>query len=225
MAQIENWLPKAVLDSPEYRTARTHRSAGSPHNERQEFLGDALLGLVISDLLCQRFPNVPEGDLSRLRAHLVCGTMLAKLAESAEMDQLLIAEASSAARPRARRVMAGNALEAVIAAVYQVCGFEEVRTFVLRLYDQVLKELPPLESLRSAKTELQELLQARGRERARYTLLKERPKHSPRFEVLCEVKDPKVQTRGTGNRIRDAEQNAAAAAIADIRRKRPRWTS
>ena len=225
MAQIENWLPKAVLDSPEYRTACTHRSAGSPHNERQEFLGDALLGLVISDFLCQRFPNVPEGDLSRLRAHLVCGTMLAKLAESAEMDQLLIAEASSAARPRARRAMAGNALEAVIAAVYQVCGFEEVRTFILRLYDQVLKELPPLESLRSAKTELQELLQARGRERARYTLLKERPKHSPRFEVQCEVKDPKVRTRGTGNRIREAEQNAAAAAIADIQRKRPGWTS
>lgn len=224
MAQIEDWLPKAVRDSPEYRTARTHRSAGSPHNERQEFLGDALLGMVISDLLYQRFPDLPEGDLSRLRAHLVCRTMLVRLAERAEMDQLLIAEASAATRARARKAMAGNALEAVIAAVYQVCGIVAVRSFILRLYEQALAELPPLESLRSAKTELQEWLQARGRKRACYTVLKERPRQSPRFEVLCEVKDPEVQARGTGDRIREAEQNAAAAAIADIR-QRPGWTS
>ena len=223
MAQVEDWLPKAVLDSPEYRTARTHRSAGSPHNERQEFLGDVLLGLVISEYLYRRFPDLPEGDLTRLRAHLVCRTMLARLAESAELGQVLIAEASQANRPRVWRTLAGNALEAVIAAVYEVCGLEEARAFVLRVYGRVLEELPPPESLRSAKNSLQELLQARGRERARYTVLNERPKQSPRFEVLCEVKDPKVRAKGTGERIREAEQNAAAAALAEIRRLRPKW--
>ena len=224
MAQIENWLPKAVLDSPEYRTARTHRSAGSPHNERQEFLGDALLGLVISEYLYRRFPDLPEGDLTRLRAHLVCRAMLARLAESAELDQVLIAEASQSVRTRAWRAMSGNALEAVIAAVYEVCGMEEARAFIHRLYGRILEELPSPESLRSAKNSLQELLQARGRERARYTVLKERPQQSPRFEVLCEVKDPEVRARGTGERIREAEQNAAAAALVEIRRCRPGWT-
>ena len=223
MAQVEDWLPKAVLDSPEYRIARTHRSAGSPHNERQEFLGDALLGLVISEFLYRRFPDLPEGDLTRLRAHLVCRTMLVRLAVSAELDQVLIAEASHSNRPRVWRTLAGNALEAVIAAVYEVCGLKEARAFILRLYGQVLEELPPPESLRSAKNSLQELLQARGRERACYTVLKERPQQSPRFEVLCEVKDPKVRVRGTGERIREAEQNAATAALAEIRRLRPKW--
>ncbi len=225
MAQIEDELPEAVRDSPEFRIACTHRSAGSPHNERQEFLGDALLGLVISDLLCRRFPDLPEGDLSRLRAHLVCRNMLARLAAEAGMDRLLIAEAAGKMRPRARRTMAGNALEAVIAAVYQVCGLEEARAFILRLYGPVLEELPPLESLRSAKTELQELLQAQRLERARYTVLQEWPEQSPRFEVQCEVTDPKVQTRGTGDRVREAEENAAAAAIAAIQRQRPGWMS
>ena len=224
MAQIEDWLPKAVLDSPEYRTARTHRSTGSPHNERQEFLGDALLGLVISEFLYRRFPDLPEGDLTRLRAHLVCRTMLARLAESAELGQVLIAEAPPSTHPRARRAMEGNALEAVIAAVYEVCGIEEARTFIHRLYGRILEELPSPESLCSAKNSLQELLQARGRERARYTLLKERPQESPRFEVLCAVEDPEVRAKGTGDRIREAEQNAAEAALAEIRSRRPEWT-
>ncbi len=224
MAQIEDWLPKAVLDSPEYRTARTHRSTGSPHNERQEFLGDALLDLVISEFLYRRFPDLPEGDLTRLRAHLVCRTMLARLAESAELGQVLIAEAPPSTHPRARRAMEGNALEAVIAAVYEVGGIEEARTFIHRLYGQILEELPSPESLRSAKNSLQELLQARGRERARYTLLKERPQESPRFEVLCAVEDPEVRAKGTGDRIREAEQNAAEAALAEIRSRRPEWT-
>ncbi len=224
MAQIEDWLPKAVLDSPEYRTARTHRSTGSPHNERQEFLGDALLDLVISEFLYRRFPDLPEGDLTRLRAHLVCRTMLARLAESAELGQVLIAEAPPSTHPRARRAMEGNALEAVIAAVYEVGGIEEARTFIHRLYGRILEELPSPESLRSAKNSLQELLQARGRERARYTLLKERPQESPRFEVLCAVEDPEVRAKGTGDRIREAEQNAAEAALAEIRSRRPEWT-
>lgn len=224
MAQIEDWLPKAVRGSPEYRTACTHRSAGSPHNERQEFLGDALLDLVISDYLYQRFPDLPEGDLTRMRAHLVCRTMLGRLAELSGLDQVLVADAHQLTRPRARRTMAGNALEAVIAAVYQVCGFEEARTFIHRLYGRTLKELPPPETLRNAKTTLQEMLQGRGRERARYTLLKEQPKQSPRFEVLCEVKNPKMQAKGMGERIREAEENAAAAVIADIQERWPGWT-
>ena len=225
MAKLEHWLPKAVRNSAEYRTARTHRSAGAQHNERQEFLGDALLGLVISEILCQRFPDLPEGDLSRLRAHLVCRDMLEKLAEASGVDRLLITQSAGADRPRALRAMAGNALEAVIAAVFQVCGYEEARNFVLRLYDQPLQDLPPPESLRSAKTELQELLQAKKRERARYMLLNEWPKQSPRFEVLCEVKDPEVQGKGTGNRIREAEEVAASAALAEIRRQLPGWVA
>ena len=224
MVEIEQWLPKAVLDSTEYRIARTHCSAGSPHNERQEFLGDALLGLVISEILYERFPDLPEGDLTRLRSHLVCRSMLGKLAVAAQLDEILIVDTRQSIQPRARRIMAGNALEAVIAAVYQVCGLEEVHAFIRRLYGRILQELPSPESLRNAKATLQELLQAHGQQRPSYTLVKEQPEQSPRFEVLCEAEDLGVKAQGTGDRIREAEQSAAAAVIAEIQRQRPEWT-
>ncbi len=221
MARIEDWLPEGTRDSPEYRIARTHRSAGAPHNERLEFLGDALLGLVVSEILYRRFPDLSEGDLTRLRAHLVCRSMLAQVAEDAQLDQALIAGDLSSSR--ARRAAAGNALEAVVASVYVTRGLEEARVFIERLYGRLLEDLPSPDSLRGAKNSLQEHLQARGRTaHARYTLLRERPRgESPRFEVLCEVEDPAVRARGMGERVREAEQDAAAAALAQVRRRLP----
>ena len=219
MAEIERWLPKAVLDSPEYLTARTHRSSGSPHNERQEFLGDALLDMVISEFLFQHYPDLTEGDLTRMRAHLVCRSMLCKLAARVKLGEVLIVDSRQLIQPRALRALEGNALEAIFAAVYQVGGLEQVRDFIHRLYGRTLSELPPPDELRSAKAVLQELLQADGWERARYTLVGESLKQSPRFEVLCEATDLDVCATGTGERIREAEQNAAAGVIAEIRRR------
>ena len=224
MARIENWLPQAVLESVEYRQACTHRSAGSPHNERLEFLGDALLGQIVSELLYRRFPNLPEGDLTRLRAHLVCRTMLGKLAMVAELDTVLAVDERQGLQARARRTLAGNALEAVIAAVRLVSGHAAARTFVEQMYGDVLRDLPAPESLRNPKAMLQEILQAQGRPRPCYTLLRESPGQSPRFAVQCAVPDPAVETRGHGERVREAEKDAAMAAIAEVLRLEPTWT-
>ena len=225
MEALERWLPQAVLDSPEYATARTHRGAGAPHNERQEFLGDALLGLIVSEHLYERFPDLSEGELTRLRSHLVCRTMLSALAHKIRLDEALIVDPRQPLPARARRAMAGNALEAVVAAVYQVGGLEEARAFVVRVYGPELSELPAPESLRSAKAQLQELLAAHRHERPRYAVLEEQAGRTPRFKVECEVPSLSLRTIGAGERVREAEQDAAAAALAEIQRQRPAWTA
>lgn len=225
MAALERWLPQAVLDSPEYATACTHRSAGAPHNERQEFLGDALLGLIVSEHLYERFPDLSEGELTRLRSHLVCRTMLNALARKAQLSEVLVVDPRQPLPARARRALAGNALEAVVAAVYQVSGLQAARAFVLRLYGAELDNLPAPEALRSAKAQLQELLAAHQRERPHYALLEEHAERTPRFKVACEVPSLALRTVGSGERIREAEQDAAAAALAKIRRQHPVWTA
>ncbi len=217
MAELERWLPPEVLASQEYQTARTHRSVGTPHNERQEFLGDALLGWVISEHLYDRFPDLSEGDLTRLRSHLVCRSMLSDLAQKMELGELVIVNDRQPLSARARRILEGNALEAMVAAVYQVCGLEATRTFIYQLYEEELKHLPEPDTLSNSKTELQELLAGQGHPNPRYLLKQETPKQSPRFKVHCEVPDLNLQTSGVGERIREAEQDAAAAMLRKIR--------
>lgn len=225
MAALERWLPQAVLDSPEYVTACTHRSAGAPHNERQEFLGDALLGLIVSEYLYERFPDLSEGELTRLRSHLVCRTMLSALARKAQLSEVLVVDPRQPLPARARHALAGNALEAVVAAVYQVGGLKAARAFVLRLYGSELSDLPAPDALRSAKAQLQELLAAHRHARPHYALLEEYAERTPRFKVACEVPSLALRTIGAGERIREAEQDAAAAALAKIRRQHPAWTA
>ena len=222
-AAFDELLPPAVRGREEYRLARTHRSAGAAHNERQEFLGDAVLGLVVSELLYRRFPAAPEGDLTRLRSHLVSRAMLAELAREWRLAERLVCAPELPAR--ARGAVAGNALEAVVAAVYEVCGLDEARRFVARLYGRRLAELPAPETLRSPKARLQELLQERGRPRPRYALVRERPDGEPRFEVECAVPELGLRARGGGARMRLAEAAAAAAALESIRRRWPEWTA
>ena len=222
-ASFDELLPPAARGRAEYRIARTHRSAGAEHNERREFLGDAVLGLVVSELLYRRFPEASEGDLTRLRSHLVSRAMLAKLARERRLAERLVFAPELPARGRA--AMAGNALEAVVAAVYEVCGLDEARRFVERLYGRRLEELPDPETLRSPKARLQELLQERGHPRPRYALVRERPDGEPRFEVECAVPELGLRERGGGARMRLAEAAAAARALASIRRRWPEWTA
>ena len=224
MISLRRLLSQAVQDSPEYRMACTHRSAGGNHNERLEFLGDAVLGLVISEYLHDRYSDLQEGDLTRLRAHLVCRTMLSALAREAGLGEELIRDMGQHLNARAQSTLEGNALEAVIAAVYQVSGIDAAREFILALYADRLQDLPAVDSLLNAKATLQELLQARGHPRPRYTLLAERPEHSPRFEVSCEVEVLELSAHGTGERIRQAECDAAAAVLSQMQQRWPDWT-
>ncbi len=220
---FDDLLPPALRGRDEYRRARTHRSAGAAHNERQEFLGDAVLGLVVSELLYRRFPEAPEGDLTRLRSHLVSRAMLAELAREWRLAERL--ECAPELPARGRAAAAGNALEAVAAAVYEVCGLDEARRFVERLYGRRLAALPAPAALRSPKARLQELLQERGHPRPEYALARERPDGEPRFEVECAVPALGLRARGGGARMRLAEAAAAEAALASIRRRWPEWTA
>lgn len=197
------------------RAALTHRSAGSRHNERLEFLGDALLDLAISEALLQRVPDASEGDLSRLRASLVRRDALAEIAATLDLGRFLRLGAGEVRTGGSqRRSILADTLEAVLGAVFIDGGYEPARRCVLRLYAQRLENLPDAQTLRDPKTRLQELLQARGLEPPVYEVTSVAgAAHAQRFEVLCTVAPLAIRCAGEGTSRRRAEQKAAAGVL------------
>lgn len=198
--------------------ALTHRSSGSRNNERLEFLGDALINLIVGEALFLQLPRAEEGALSRLRSSLVREAALAQLAIGLRLsDHLRLGEGELKSGGWRRSSVQADALEAVIAAVYLDAGFEEVRRVVLRLYAGQLADLPDAESLKDAKTRLQEWLQARGRPLPEYGLISESgPPHRRVFMVYCQLLDAELLTRAGGSSRRGAEQEAARAMLAQL---------
>ncbi len=198
--------------------ALTHRSLGRNNNERLEFLGDAVLGLCVSELLYRAFPQVEEGDLSRLRASLVNQETLAEIA--AEMDlgtylRLGGGELKSGGFRRASILSDG--LEAILGAVYLDGGFSPARDLIRQLYQERVRRLPPPEQLKDPKTRLQECLQGRGLSLPVYAVESISGKeHAQVFEVSCVVPDTNFQSRGRGGSRRKAEQAAAAALLEKV---------
>ncbi len=223
MEAYQAWLSDTVLESPEFHAACTHCSVSDSHYERQEFLGDALLGWVIAEYLYERFPDAPEGDLTRLRAHLVCRNMLSELARESGLGKCLQTDPRQNLSEQARSVLEGNALEAMIAAVYQVEGLPRVREFIMNLYGEHLRELPDAKELVNAKARLQECLAAQGHEPPDYSVVAETPTQSPRFEVCCDAMEGELRAHGFGDRIRDAEADAAQAVLNEILQRWPEW--
>lgn len=189
--------------------ALTHRSAGNQHNERLEFLGDAVLSCVIAEALYQALPDADEGALTRLRAHLVRGESLAGLASDMGLGldiELGPGELKSGGHRRAS--IQADALEALLGAIYLDAGFETVKQEILRLYEARLADLPTADSLKDPKTRLQEWLQAQGQGRPEYKVLEETgPQHRKSFVVACEAGEHSAQ--GRGHSRRHAEQDAA----------------
>jgi ribonuclease III len=208
-------LPEALRGAQSLEQALTHRSAGGRHNERLEFLGDAVLGLVIADALFERLPEVPEGDLTRLRAALVNRGSLAELARAAGMEGALnLGQGERKSGGHRRESILADALEALIGVSYRVAGFEAAREFVLRLYAERLADLPSAESLKDPKTRLQEFLQGRGRELPEYRVLEvSGPDHQREFTVEVWLPSESWGECGTGSSRRGAEQAAAGAAL------------
>lgn len=208
-------LPEALRGAQSLEQALTHRSAGSRHNERLEFLGDAVLGLVIADALFQHLPDAPEGDLTRFRAALVNRGSLAELARAAGMEGALnLGQGERKSGGHRRESILADALEALIGASYQVAGFDAAREFVLRLYADRFAALPSAESLKDPKTRLQEFLQGRGRELPQYRVLAvSGPDHQREFAVEVWLPSESWGQRGTGPSRRGAEQTAAEAAL------------
>lgn len=198
------------------RHALTHRSvSGGMNNERLEFLGDSILNFVIAAELFVRYPDVPEGDLSRLRASLVNKDMLARLATQIDLGEwLLLGSGEAKSGGFRRKSILADALEAIFGAVLIDGGIDAAKAVILNLYGPVLNNVIDLESLKDPKTRLQEFLQARKQALPVYQLVETSGKpHLQQFTVKCIVELLEEEILGTGSSRRKAEQQAAERAL------------
>ena len=195
--------------------ALTHRSFGAVHNERLEFLGDSVLNCVIAQALYERFSEVREGDLSRLRANLVRQETLAEIAQRLGLgEQLRLGEGELKSGGFRRPSILADALEALFGAVFVDGGFEQARKTILRLFEPFLAHLDPRHSGKDAKTALQEFLQGRRLALPQYQLRATHGEaHAQEFEVECLVPELGISTVGRGQSRRAAEQEAARRAL------------
>jgi ribonuclease-3 len=199
--------------------ALTHRSYGTPHNERLEFLGDGILNCVVAAELFERFRDLPEGDLSRLRARLVRQESLHQLAQDLGLGEWLrLGEGELKSGGSARPSILADALEALVGAIFVDGGFGAAREAVRRLYEPMLGDLDPRSLDKDPKTLLQELLQARKMPLPKYSVLATHgAAHQQNFEVECLIPQLSVRTTGRGSSRRTAEQEAAMRAFEQIR--------
>lgn len=195
--------------------ALTHRSASKAHNERLEFLGDAVLGMVIAKALFERFPNQPEGKLTRMRASLVKGETLAELAREFDLGDLLqlgSGELKSGGNRRAS--ILADALEAIIGAIYLEAGLDVCEPLVLKWFQSRLEKLDPDYHPKDDKTQLQEYLQARKQPLPEYNVVEIKGKsHAQTFYVECKVRKLDKPELGQGDSRRKAEQQAARLVL------------
>ena len=201
-----------------FRAALTHRSAAGPNNERLEFLGDAVLNLLIAHRLYVAFPQATEGDLSRLRARLVSREPLAEIALGLGVGAMLqLGSGELKSGGFRRQSILADALEALCGAIFLDSGLEAAQTVVARLFEARIAGLPAPEALKDAKTRLQEYLQSRSLTLPRYSVLGiEGEDHAQTFRVSCEVPALGLRVEGGGSSRRRAEQQAAGRMLAEI---------
>lgn len=202
--------------------ALTHRSAGKPNNERMEFLGDALLGALVAELLFEAHPNASEGELSRLRAQLVNGQALAVIGRELELgDDLKLGPGELKSGGFRRDSILADAFEALVAAVYFDDGYDACRQVVRRLFTPRVAEIK--RSSKDAKTKLQEWLQGRGLPLPIYELTDSYGEdHAKIFDVSCTIDEPEpIRVEGRGGSRRAAEQDAAETVLRRLLEKKP----
>jgi ribonuclease-3 len=186
-------------------------------NQRLEFLGDAVLDVVFADVLYRQHPELPEGDLTRLKAALVRKSALARVAREIGLgEELLLGRGEEATGGRQKASLLADALEALIGAIFLASGWEAVHDFVVKHFRALLSEAEHSESLRDDKSTLQELLQGRGIEPPNYRVIRtDGPAHNRRFSVAA-VLGGMVIGSGRGRSKQAAEQAAASAALASV---------
>jgi ribonuclease-3 len=201
------------------RRALTHRSFGADHNERLEFLGDAVLSLAISTLLFERFGGSDEGDLTRVRAHLVREDSLHRVALVLGLpDVVRLSDGEARGGGAQRASILADALEALIGATYVDGGFARAQVVVQRLFGEVIATTDFEAWSKDAKTELQEWLQARRLPVPSYRISATRGQaHAQTFEVECAVPALGLTQQGEGRSRRQAEQEAARRMIAVLK--------
>ena len=219
---LQRRLQHRFADASLLVQALTHRSFSSDHNERLEFLGDSVLNLAVAGLLYERLADLPEGDLSRVRANLVKQDTLYQLAVSLELSEVLrLGEGEARSGGQRRPSILADALEAVIGAVFLDAGFEPAQALVRRLFADVEIKPQMQAAAKDPKTELQEWLQGRRMKLPVYRVAATLgAAHKQTFDVECEVTDAGLTERGIGASRRSAEQ-AAAAAMLQVLKTRP----
>lgn len=199
--------------------ALTHRSFGTPDNERLEFLGDGVLGCAVAQELYERFPELPEGQLTRLRAHLVREETLAEAARELGLaGALRLGEGELAGGAEPKSSMLADALEAVFGAVFLDGGYAAARQAILRVLGARIEQLHAAPE-KDPKTQLQETLQAGRRRLPEYRVVTVRGEaHRRSFEVECVVPDLGLRATGSGSTRRRAEQQAAQGVLDQLGR-------
>ena len=205
-----NFIKKELLTQ-----ALTHRSYNDKNNERFEFLGDALLGAVIAQVLYSKFPKATEGELSRTRSSLVNGETLFQIASELELSKyILLGEGELRSGGLQRQSILADCLEAIVAAIYLDSDFDTCKTILLNWYKDIIGNLDISAMAKDPKTILQEWLQAKQLELPEYTIVSQAgTAHDMTFVIKCQVKSLQVVTDGSAKSRRKAEQIAAVKAM------------
>jgi ribonuclease-3 len=217
-AWVQRTFDYRFSDTTLLERALTHRSAPGRSNERLEFLGDAVLDCVISDILISLRPDAEEGELSRLRSRLVRDHALAEIAQQHGLGEYLKLGSGEMKTGGFRRdSILADALEALLGAIFRDGGYAQAERVVRGLYEPRLEHLPEGDSLKDPKTRLQEWLQARGFPLPAYELVAARgPAHEQVFEVRCRLAQPEAEQTASGSSRREAEQDAARLLLATL---------
>jgi ribonuclease-3 len=224
MSNIQNLLQKigyAFKNSHLLNDALSHRSFHGKNNERLEFLGDSILNFVISSAIYRKCPNAREGELSRLRATLVCGEMLASLAQEFELGNYLrLGQGELKSGGAHRTSILADAMEAIVGAIYLDGGLPACEERILSWYENRLKDLSDLPDLRDPKTRLQEYLQSRQLPLPHYEIQKiEGSAHEQIFFVKCHIENFGESSIGQGTNRRKAEQDAALKILETLEKR------
>lgn len=214
--QLLSELAGYAFNDPELlEQALTHRSSGKINNERLEFLGDSILGFVITEVLYRTYPDAPEGVLTRLRANLVKRETLAKLARKLDLGSLVrLGPGERKSGGWRRDSILANTLESIIGGIYLDAGMDACSGFILLLYQDMLSELDIASISKDPKTVLQEWLQSRKLPLPVYQVVAEDGEaHHKTFTVTCEIADITSRVSANGSSKRTAEQAAASMIL------------
>ena len=218
MEKLQKNIDYHFSDAALLKQALTHRSVNKNNNERLEFLGDSILGCVISHELYLRFPLVDEGQLSRLRSSLVRGQTLAKLAKTLNLSEnLVLGQGELKSGGFRRESIQADAFEAILGAIFLDSDYLTVSAVILKLYDELLNDASPDDSLKDFKTQLQELLQKKGRSLPMYELIKTKGQdHNAVFYVSCHIKEFNLTVEENAKSIKRAEQACAESILGSL---------
>jgi ribonuclease-3 len=219
LLEIQERIAYQFEDISLLERALTHKSFAneyrvSYHNERMEFLGDAVLNLTVSEYLMRACPNASEGELSKLRAAVVSEPALSSIARKIGLGSyILLGRGEEQTGGRGKDSLLANCLEALIASIYLDTGKEPAAAFVIRFFEDMIKEICTSRGILDNKTELQELCQERLKQLPEYKTVSETgPDHQKQFEVEVWIKG-RLSGRGIGRSKKEAEQRAAKEAL------------